>query len=106
MKAVIWTVVSDTNFATECAVFMTEEAALTNMFNRAVAPHVHDSRLKEIGHEFDDDPYDVIERYKPDLDTWSHESHEINIPLGKVIRDTLHALHMQFRIAVRRYART
>lgn len=105
MKAVIWTVVSDTDFGTECYVFLTERAALNDMFERAVEPEASAEEIDALRAEFEDDPYGVLERYKRDLDTWSHESHEISIPLLKMIRDTMHSMRNAFRIAFRRRAR-
>lgn len=91
MKITVWTLAWDTDLGTGAMVLPTEEAALAELFDMAVADHVEPHDLERVRALFWEDPYDVVAIYKPEMDTFIHESHTVEFSLMNAIRETFRA---------------
>lgn len=89
MKITVWTLAWDTDYGTGAEVFTDEESALAALFNMAVADHVEPHDLERVRAEFWEDPYDIVAIYKPEMDTFTHESHTVEISAAFLARQWL-----------------
>lgn len=89
MRITVWTLAWDTNYGTGAAVFTDEDSALSEMFDMAVSPHVEADDLERVTQLFWEDAYDVLAIYKPEMDTFTHESHTVEISAACLARQWL-----------------
>ncbi|MDV2964991.1 hypothetical protein RZ532_03325 [Nitratireductor aquimarinus] len=96
MRILIHTVASDTASGTETRLFVTEEEAYRNIYERAIGSG------SPTFEEFMEDPYEVIQKHTNYLDTYSADEIEIDIPIAKVISDAIR-LHPWAKAVAQRY---
>jgi len=81
MKITICTVASDTDMGTESHVFASEAEAIQWLWDEIVEDRVCDEDRERDQAQWDNgEMYEVIQRYSDYLDTYSHETHEIDVP--------------------------
>jgi len=103
MKITVWTLAWDNDNGTGAMVLPTEEAALAEMFDVAVADNVEPEDLERIRAEFFEDPYEVMSEYKDAFDTYSHESHAVEFSLLDVARQAIRGKLADLRVTYWRW---